>query len=859
MEFYNLDSNRVIEKLKSNKEKGLSRLEVSLRLKKYGYNKIEEEKKISKLKIFFNQFKSPLVYILLVAALISGLIGRLIDALVILIIVILNSLLGYYQEYKSERALQLLKKISSQHATVIRDNEIKQISAEELVPGDIIILETGDKVPADSRIIESFSIRTNEAILTGESAPVGKVLKKLNGKKVIADQDNMVFAGTVISYGHGKAIVTGTGKKTEFGKIAESLKEIEESETPLQKRISGFSHELGIIILILSAILVLIGVFIHKLPFVDSLILSIALAVGAIPEGLPAVVTISLALGVQKMAKNKALTRKLSSIETLGSVSVICSDKTGTLTKGEMTVKQIYSENKVIQVTGSGYETQGNFLLQGHKIDPKLIYKLLETSYLCNNAKLENNNPYGDPTEVALIAVAKKAGIESYYERIREIPFDSSKKYMATLDKSKEDQLIHMKGAPEVIIEMCTHYTEGNKILRINDKEKEKILAMNENFASKSLRVLAFAAGKSKEEMVFLGLMGMMDTPRENVAYSIKLCKKAGIRVLMITGDNALTAQTIGQKLGLRSSVMEGKDLDNISHEELLEKVKVIDIFARVNPEHKVKILKALQENGETVAMTGDGINDAPALKKADIGVAMGIKGSDVSKEASDMVLLDDSFVTIVKAIKQGRTIYDNIKKFVKYLLSANLAEVIIVAFALFLTIPLPFLPLQLLWINLITDSLPALALGVDNSEKNIMSRKPRPKKESILKGSFSFLILSGILGAAATLLMFILNLDSGEVYARTLALSTLILFELLLVFVARSNKETIFTKNPFENKWVPLAVLLSFAIHLVLVYTPLNSIFGIELMSFNDWLKVLLFAIVAIIPIEFSKLFKKN
>lgn len=859
MEYYNLGPDRVLEKLKSNKEKGLSKLEISLRLKKYGLNKIQEEHKIQKLKLFINQFKSPLIYVLLAAIVILLIINRTVDALVIFAIVIVNSLLGYYQEFKSEKALLLLKKMSSPIAKVIRGNTIKTIASENLVPGDIILLETGDKVPADARIIESVNLQANESVLTGESIPVLKTIEKIPEKKEVADQKNMVFAGTIISYGHGQAVVTQTGKTTEFGKIAESLKTMKETKTPLQKKMGVFSHQLGVLILAISSIFFIVGVGLRNIPVIDSLMTSIALAVSAIPEGLPAVVTISLALGMQKMVKNKALVRKLSSIETLGSVTTICTDKTGTLTKDEMTVKQIFADNKIIHVTGSGYSTKGEFLYQKHRFDSKKINKILETALLCNNSKIKGSNVFGDSTELALLVAAKKADIHTEFKRVNELPFDSSKKYMATVDKKKNEKLVHLKGAPEIIIEKCKYYLEGDKNKTLTEKDKEKFFKINEQFASASLRVIALAYGPSEKELTFLGLMGMMDTPRENVAYSLKLAKKAGIRSIMITGDNALTAQTIAKQLGLGQNVIVGRDLNNLSEEQLRKKVTTTDIFARVNPEHKVRILKALQSNGEVVAMTGDGINDAPALKKADIGVSMGIKGTDVSKETSDMILLDDSFVTIVKAIKQGRNIYDNIKKFVKYLLSANLAEVIIISLALFLAVPLPFLPLQILWINLVTDSLPALALGVDKPEKNIMFKKPRPKKEGILKGSVSFLVLAGIFGACASLIMYFLNLDQGVTKARTLALTTLILFELLLVFVARKEKESVFSKNILENIYIPIAVLASLILHLLLIYTPLSTIFGVTSLTITDWLNIVGISILAVLPLDLKKFITKK
>ncbi len=848
---------QVLDQLQTKLTTGLSEKEARARLVKYGRNTIVHGKKISKFEIFVRQFKSPLVYILLAAILVSILIKHLIDAGVIFAIVILNSLLGYYQEYKAERSLELLKKVGAPHARVVRDGRTKIINADEVVPGDVLVLETGDKIPADSRLIKIFNLQANESVLTGESSPVDKKIDVISEKVALGDQLNMVFAGTVVTYGRGKALVTSTGGETEFGKIAHSLEEIKSEETPLQRSLSFFSKKIGLVVLGIVFVLFFIGLL-RQIEFVQTLMTAISLAVAAIPEGLPAVVTITLALGTQRMVKSNALIRKLSAVETLGSTTVICSDKTGTLTTGKMVVTNIYANDKIIGVSGEGYSPQGRFTIAGNNYDPRKIEKLLECSWLCNDSKLRGL--IGDPTELALKAVSKKGNVDTEFYRIDEIPFDSGKKYMATLDQKGNKKILHLKGAPEVVLEKCKYIQREKSNVLLTSTERKKILDMNHKMAKKGLRVLAFAyspEGK-KKDLVFLGLIGMKDPPRNEAKKAISVCKKAGIRTIMITGDHAVTAQSIAKDLGLETEVMTGVELEKLSDSRLNHLVKQVDIFARVNPEHKVRILKSLQHNQEIVAMTGDGINDAPALKKANVGVAMGKTGTDVTREASDMVLLDDSFHSIVLAVKEGRTIFDNIKKFVRFLLSANFGEIGVIAVALFAGFPLPLLPLQILWVNLVTDSLPALALGVDTSERGIMHRKPRKRKEGILSNSVAFLISAGIVGTLVTLAMFFLGQSTNIETARTFALMTLIMFELFLVFSARSTEKGVFEEGLFTNKYLVGAVLLSIGFQFILVYTTLGGLFGVVPLSFVDWWKIFLISLLGVSVVELSKkLFK--
>ena len=860
-QFYKLTKEEAIKHLESDSETGLKNLKVDLRRKKYGLNEITHEKKLSPIKIFLEQFVNPLVYILIIAIIISLAIQHFIDAYVILAIVILNAILGFTQEYKAEKVLELLKKMAAPHARVIRGGHTKVIEANKLVPGDILILETGDKIPADARIIESVNLRVNEAILTGESVPKDKITDPIKEDSALADQINMLFAGTVIAYGRGKAIVTGTGNKTEFGKIAESLHTIEEQDTPLQKRLGKFGKKLGFITLGIIFVVFLLGLL-KGLDVIDSLMTSISLAVAAIPEGLPAVVTISLAIGVKRLVKNKALIRKLGAVETLGSTTVICADKTGTMTSGEMTAKVIYANNSLIKVSGTGYSLEGSFSEKGQPYNPQRINKLLEAAYLCNNSKPEDKQ--GAPTELALKIVAKKAKIETDFERTDEIPFDSSKKYMVTIDKKGNTKNAHIKGAPEIILKMCTQMHTGTRIKPITEKDKEKIAEMNDKMANSALRVLAFAYSEdgSTKNLIFLGLIGILDPPRESVAEAVKTAKKAGIRVVMITGDNALTAKAIAHQIGIKSDVVTGVQLDRMSEEAIHNTIQQTSIFARVNPEHKVKILEAFQKDNHTVAMTGDGINDAPALKRADVGVAMGITGTDVSKEASDMILMDDHFSTIVRAVKYGRSIYDNIKKFVKFLLSANLGEISIIFFSLLFSFPLPLLPLQILWVNLVTDGLPALALGSDPAEKDIMRRKPRSPKETILSGTKEFIITTTIISTIIVLGLFYFEYSTtGDLErARTVALSTLIFFELFLAFSCRSKTKNIFQLGFLTNKYLIGAVGLSIVLHLMLIYIPLTAEwFGLASIGFSDWAKILAASIIGVAVLEVRKLFKSN
>ena len=856
--YHSLTKKEVFSKIKSSEE-GLTTKEAEKRLKKYGKNELEKKKSFSAIKILLKQFKEPLVLILIAAIIISALVHEYIDAGVIGIILVVNAAIGFSQEYKAEKSIALLKKIATYNAKVIRDGEEHIIDAKDLVIGDVIIVEAGDKIPADCRLLSVTELNVNESMLTGESMPIKKSPGVIVKKSVLAEQKNMIFSGTIATNGKAKAIVIATGMNTELGKIAELVQSVERASTPLQLRLKKLSKKIGIIVLVIAALITFVGIA-EGLEWTNILITAISLAVSAIPEGLPAVVTIALAIGVQRMLKKKSLIRDLQSVETLGSVTVICSDKTGTITKNEMTVTDIYTNNKSIKVSGSGYETKGNFTLNNKKYSTDNIKMLLRIAASCNNATLE----FGDPTEIALLVAAKKASIEKE-ARLDEVPFDSVKKYMITKHKKGYS---YIKGAPEKVIKMCDYILINGSIKKLTKKGKEKILEENKNMAEKALRVLAMAY-KHKDKTIFTGLMGMIDPPREEVKNALKLAKKAGIRVMMITGDNAITAKAIANKVGLKGNVSEGKDIDHLTHAELRKLVKKITIFARVDPEHKLKILKALQANDEIVAMTGDGVNDAPALKGANVGISMAIKGTDVARESSEMVLTDDNFASIVAAIKEGRVIYDNIKKFVVYLLTVNFSEIALVLTSMLFGFPLPLLALQILWINLVTDSLPALALGVDKAEKNVMDRKPRKTNETILHGYHWFLVIGGCLAFITGLIAFFygrafdiangINLWNFSIAskARTMAFTTSIMFEMFFVFTMQSLKEPLHKRGFFENKWLVGAVLISVLLHIIMMYSPLANVFSVVTLDILDWLVVIVLSISGLALFELKKIFE--
>ncbi len=833
-------------------EKGLSSSRAEQKLHDSGLNELKVEEGIHPLKIIQSQFSSSLVWILMVALIISFLLKEYVDSFIIAVIIVANALLGFIQEYRAEKAIEALKKMASPKANVIRDGKEVKIESCHIVPGDVIILETGDKVPADARLFEIHNMETQEAHLTGESQPVTKTLKLMAEKTSLADRKNMIYSSIIISNGRGKAVVTATGMNTEVGKIASLIKESQEELTPLQKKLRLLGKRLTVAVVIVAFIVFLSGLISGKSASMMFLT-AIALAVAAIPEGLPAVITISLAIGVRQMARKNALIRKLPSVETLGCVSVICSDKTGTLTHNEMTVTKAWANNTVYDITGSGYSSEGEIWKEKNgkekkreKVDSHELQQLLSIGLGCNDAKFSTvkgkREVIGDPTEAALIVSAEKTGLTAKrfndsYKRIEEIPFTSERKMMTTIHQAGKKRISYTKGAPDVILEQCDRILINGKVQRLGRAEKKEILKKDEEFASAALRVLGFSYNEDKkgEEaekgMIFVGLQAMIDPPREEVKDSILRCQRAGIRVIMVTGDQIATAQAIAQELNIKGDAVTGQELEKIK--DLKKNIKSIAVFARLNPEHKLMIVKALKESGFVVAMTGDGINDAPALKKADIGISMGITGTDVAKEASDMILTDDNFTSIVNAVEEGRGIFDNIRKFVNYLLSSNLGEISVILFASLFGFPLPLTAIQILWVNLVTDGLPATALALDPYSPGIMERKPRAARESILSSELrGDIIIFGILIGAMSLVLFWLYQKSGLMKAQTIVFTSLVLFELVRLQTIRSDYQL----KIFSNKWLVGAVILSVLLHLLVIYTPFNILFKTTHLEPLDW-----------------------
>ena len=890
----------VLEGLGVSRE-GLSTQEAVERLKKYGPNEIKEAKRRTALQMFLGEFKDVFILLLIAATIFSAIIGyyemlqggefmeSFADVITISAIVVLCATTGFVQEYRAEKAVEALKKLAAPKARVIRDGKEIIIPASEVVPGDVLALEAGDQVPADAYLIEAIELKANEAVLTGESTPVEKELTVLKEDASVSERRNMVFSATHIVYGRGKAVAVATGMNTEFGKIAEMVQTAEEEETPLQKKLDRFASKIAkvvvavcILIFALEAFEVIMQMHFEPEGFIQAFMSSIALAISAVPEGLPAIVTVALALGAREFAKRNAIVRRLSSAESLGAVTVICSDKTGTITKGEMTVRQIYVDGKLIEVTGVGYEPKGEFRVGEDRVRPGgSLELLLRIGALCNNASLRRNDQnnaweiFGDPTEGALIVSAAKVGLEKEvleksFQRVGEIPFTSERKRMTTIHTTPDGKVhAYMKGAPEIILERCTRILEDGEEKVLTEERRRKVLEVNEKLAGNALRVLAMAYRRLpatmtkhhddeavEREMVFVGLQGMIDPPREEAIEANKLCQKAGIKTVMITGDHKLTAVAVAREVGIFKEgdmVLTGVDMDRLSDEEFEKIVEKVTVYARVSPEHKLRIVNALKKKGHIVAMTGDGVNDAPAVKAADVGVAMGITGTDVTKEASDLILTDDNFATIVKAVEQGRVIYDNIRKYGRFLLACNFDELLVIGtFAILGGIfgeamfPLPLLPAMILWINLVTDGAPAVALATDPPDVDVMDRPPRKPEESILHGMGAFIISSFILQATGTILVFCLEyyvwpshpwmLPGGIIdevareltyrEATTTAFVQAAMFELFVVWNCRSEKHSVWRmgRKAFENKFFVVADLASVALTLGITYIPITQ-----------------------------------
>jgi len=856
---------------------GLTGAEAAKRLEEYGPNELQSGHRISPWSILLSQFKNVLIIILLGATVLSAFLGHEIEAVAIAVIVMFAVLLGFIQEYRAERAIEALRQMAAPTATVLRDREEAEIPTRDLVPGDVILLKAGDRVPADVRLIEAINLKIEEAALTGESVPVEKQTAPLGDvDSAIGDRRNMAYAGTAATYGRGRAVVVATGMDTEFGKIAKMLQTIETGETPLQKNLDKVGKALAKAAFALVIVIVGLGLF-RGQTFIDMLIFGVALAVAVVPEALPAVVTISLAIGVQRMVKRNALMRRLPAVETLGSTTVICSDKTGTLTKDEMTARKVYAAGRMLDISGAGYDPHGTFSAEGVEMEPSdTVKELLRAATLCSDANIVHSKTDarwhvdGDPTEGALVVAAAKAGLHRselgvLFPRISEIPFSSETKRMTTLHKRGESVIAYSKGAPEIIVNSCTTALTDEGNLKLDHAGREMILEKAREMARDALRVLAVASKtganleSSEQEMTFLGLVGMIDPPRPEAKAAIKTCEQAGIKAVMITGDHPITAEAVARELGLIKTgrVITGQELESMSEEELEREVENIDVYARVSPAHKLRVVAALQKKDHIVAMTGDGVNDAPALKKADIGIAMGITGTDVSKEAAAMMLTDDNFASIVAAVEEGRGIFGNIKKYLMYLLSANIGEIGLMAGATLLGMPLPLTAVQILYVNLATDGLPALALAVDPYGADIMRQKPRRAGSGIFTRPVVTLMLAGGLWSTiVNLTLFHWSRFSGRSIeeAMTMIFVALVLIEFFKAYNFRSDRVSVF-KRPFENKWLNLAILWELCLLLLVVYLPILHIpFGTFSLTPMDWIIVLVTAATITPVLELAK-----
>lgn len=894
MEYFSVKKEEILKELNVNPKKGLNDSEVSERQEKHGLNQLRETKKKTLLMMFLDQFKDFLVIILIIAAAVSVVVGiiegeGLIDGFIIIAIVLLNAILGVNQEQKANNALAALKKMSSPNAKVIRNGRTVEISSDQLTIGDIVLLETGDYVAADIRLLESTNLKTDESSLTGESTPVTKDAEiSLDEETLLAERENSVYMSTLITYGKGKGIVTNIGMGTEIGKIATMLDAVEEGKTPLQKTIDEFAKVLGIIIIVISVFVFALGFVKNNFEFELELFLTaVALAVAAIPEGLTAVITVVLALGMQRMVKRNAIIKNLSTVETLGQATVICSDKTGTLTQNQMTVRRVYDIDNEYEVTGSGYETKGKILSNGKETElTSNLEKILQISLLCNDAKLENSSKViGDPTEGSLLVLAAKGGykieeLDDLYPQLNEYTFDSTRKMMTSINEIEGKNIVLTKGATDQLIKKCNRISIKNEIRTITDKDIKMILDQNEVYSKQAYRVLGFAYRETdtpkamdlENELIFVGMVAMIDPPRIEAKDAIAKCHHAGIRVMMITGDHLTTAKAIATELNILKEgglALSGEDTKNMTDEEFEEAILKCDVFARSTPSDKIRIVEVLQRNGEVVAMTGDGVNDSPALKQAEIGVAMGITGTEVSKEASNMILTDDNFASIVSAVEEGRTIYSNIRKFTVFLVSCNIGEILLILvsmiFGSFFGDLLPLMAIHLLWINLMTDSFPAFALGMEKAEPNIMDQKPRDTKEKLLNKETLIKVTiqgTGLMIAGLTAFKLGLHVIPGAsvTQAISMAFLTVVFGELFRAFSARSEVKYIFQYNPLSNRFLNYSVFISVGLVLLLIYIPFTAkIFSLEALTFVELIIAMALGFVPMIFAELTKVVNKT
>jgi len=879
--------------LQTDPQKGLSTAEAAARLQKHGPNRLEGGKEKSILAMALDQLKDFLVIILMIAAVVSIGLGEVLDGVIILSIVVLNTCLGVYQENKASNALNALKEMASPLAKVLRDGTVVEVASGDVVPGDVVILDAGDYVPADVRLLDTINLKIDEAALTGESVPVEKDFEAiLDESASLGDRINCGYMGTVVTYGRGRGLVTHTGMNTQMGHIAGMLNQSPEEATPLQKKLDSLGKLLGLVCLGVCAVIFVLGL-IRGMEFFDIFMTAVALAVAAIPEGLTVVVTVVLAMGMQRMVKVNAIIKRLSAVETLGSTTVICSDKTGTLTQNKMTIEKLWYDGQLYNVSGSGYSRSGGIMAEGGGPGGDELRRLVECAVLCNDASYnpEKETIVGDPTEGAMVVLAHKVGMEktawdAKYPRLQEIPFDSSRKLMSTFHQMEHGIVMYTKGAPDELLRRCTHMETEQGVVELDDARREAILATNTALAQSALRVIG-AAIKQEERvhadfdeeygLTFLGLMGMIDPPREEARAAIDICKQAGIQVKMITGDHKITASAIGEKLGIlmQSGAIEGREINEMTDQQLREAVKTTNVFARVSPEHKVRLVDAVRQNGDIAAMTGDGVNDAPSLKRADIGIAMGITGTDVSKEAADMILTDDNFASIVSAVSEGRTIYANIRKVVGFLLSCNIGEILVIFFAMLFKLPVPLAATQLLAINLITDAFPAFALGMEKAEAGVMNKPPRAPSEPIVNGQMTISVaiqsvflaigalasfLYGYMAQAPIATIFSAPDAHAVAEAMTCCFFTLVLGELMRAYSARSETTSIFKMRLFENSYLNKCVLASLAFLMAAIYVPfMQPVFKTVAMPINELLFAIVFAFLPVVGGELAKLIRKK
>lgn len=858
--YFSIETEEILEKFNVSKD-GLNEKQVDENISKYGLNELNQKKKKSVLQVFISQFKDLLIFILIAAGIISMLSNNVESTIVIFAVIILNAVLGTVQHFKAEQSLDSLKALSAPSAKVIRNGSKIEIHSKNVVPGDILVLEAGDLITADGRVIESYSLQVNESSLTGESLSVDKITEKIDKEEVaLGDQKNMVFSGSLVTYGRALVLVTNTGMKTEIGKIATLMDETQEKKTPLQVTLDDFSKKLAIIILAICAIVFGLSLY-RKMPVLDSLMFAVALAVAAIPEALSSIVTIVLALGTQKMAKENAIIKKIRAVEGLGSVSIICSDKTGTLTQNKMTVRKVYVDKKLI----NGSEIS---------LDNKVQEYLIKNSILCNDSTSREGKEIGDPTEVALVNLGHDIEIDELnlrneYNRLAEIPFDSDRKLMSTLHKIDGKNIMFTKGALDVILDRVKYIMTSDGVRELTLEDKNEILDVNRSLSESGLRVLSFAYRQLDEvreltledeyDYTFLGLISMIDPPREESKQAVADCITAGIKPIMITGDHKITASTIAKEIGILRDgdrAIEGLEIDKMSDEELRENVEHISVYARVSPEHKIRIVKAWQDKGQIVAMTGDGVNDAPALKQADIGIAMGITGTEVSKDAASVILTDDNFATIVKSVSNGRGIYNNIKNSIKFLLSGNTSGIIAVLYSSIMALPMPFAAVHLLFINLLTDSLPAISIGMEKSNRDLLKDKPRGKNESILNKDFLLGIgFEGLLIAIFTMVAFYIgNPKETPLTASTMAFATLCLARLFHGFNCR-GKGSIFKLGVFSNKYVWYAFGVGLVLLNAVLFVPfLQNLFEVENLAFNQYVSIYVLAFIPTLIIQLKK-----